>query len=121
MNAPVNVLAVELTPARDAEGWMEHPGIQQLLEDGEDGAELPIDLEKVRGAGYEACFGLMDDELDDSHPAWVAYFEAGEGTCALWEPEPPEGLGWRLVATYDTDDGPAAMFVRPVGDRGVLQ
>lgn len=33
---------------------------------------------------------------------------------ASWRPEPPAGDHWRLAMIHDTEDGPAAVFVRPL-------
>lgn len=42
------------------------------------------------------------------------WFEAEDMTAPTkWTLTPPAGNGWQLVAKYDTEDGPAAMFVRP--------
>lgn len=90
-----------------------HPGLDELMEDGsEDHDERYIDGAKVGAAGYKHAYSYMTDDVEDEHPAWIAYFEAGEPSCALWEPALPDGDGWRVVAIYDTEDGPAAMFVR---------
>jgi len=107
-----DVLATELMPARDKDGWCQHPGIEQLLEDGDEDSELYIDGAKVAAAGYQYAFAYMTDELEEDHPAWVSYFENGEPACTQWEPNLPAGDGWRTVAIYDTDEGPAAMYVR---------
>lgn len=101
-------------PARDEEGYVQHPDLDLLLEEpAEDmtvDSDTPIDETKVRAAGFEPAYISMPVD----HPASRDYLEFG--TCIDWEPDAPEGDGWRLVAVYDTDDGPAAMFVRPLQD-----
>lgn len=104
-------------PPRDAEGFATHPDLEQLLCDpplDTDGADLYIDPAKVSAAGFDAKCASMEQQLAEDHPAWQAYFEGGAPGCAGWDPQPPEGIGWQLVAIYDTEsgDGPAAMFVR---------
>lgn len=107
-----DILAEELMPGRDAQGWVQHPGIEQLLEDGDEDDELGLDMDKVHEAGYELEHTLMYDELDDRHPAHLTYAVDGEPWCDEWEPELPRGAGWRLIAIFDTEDGPCALFAR---------
>lgn len=88
---------------RDADGWLDHHA-------------LPVCDEGVRfdellsAIGLETYFLAMDGDA----PQEVAdrYFEHGEGNCSAWTPTPPEGDGWLLLAIYDTEDGPYAMFAR---------
>lgn len=117
MNDSNQLLAAERMPARDEDGSVVHPDLELLMVDppvGDD--EQYIDADKVREAGYEAAYVTMDAQLAEEHPAYHRYFELGHGDFSGWEPEPPAGDGWRMVAAYDTDDGPAAMFVRPLQD-----
>lgn len=45
-----------------------------------------------------------DDGGDVDYCAWLA----------SWAPDTPAGAEWRLVCIQDTEDGPAAFFVRPL-------
>lgn len=45
-----------------------------------------------------------DDGGDVDYCAWLA----------SWTPDSPAGAEWRLVCIQDTEDGPAAFFVRPL-------
>lgn len=116
MTAPTEVLAPELMPARDSEGYAYHPDLDSMLEDGEEDDELPISLDKMRAAGFDAAFRLMEHERSEEHPEYVEYFENG-GAASGWTPDSP-GDDWRLVAVYDTECGPAAMFVRALSQAG---
>lgn len=115
------MLAPERMPARDDEGWAAHPDLDLLLMDPPDGVEAedseqPVDPDKLRAAGFDWKYFGMDSQLAEDHPAYHRYFDLGEPNCSDWEPEPPAGEGWRLVAIWDTEDGPQAMFVRPLTD-----
>ena len=108
------ILSPSRMPARDADGWVYHPDLDNLLVDGDADDERPLDLAKVSAAGYEIEFVRMDADIDEDHPASVDYFDAGHATCTAWQPTPP-GEDWRLVAVYDTEGGPSAAFVRETG------
>ncbi|BDD90911.1 hypothetical protein PanNE5_03510 [Pandoraea sp. NE5] len=87
---------------RDAEGWYWHPAMPDADED--------VNYGKLLTAlRIEAVFVSM--EVDDSEAA-DRYGEAGEADCHYWTPTPPEGDGWHLLAVYDTEDGPYALFGR---------
>ena len=58
-------------------------------------------------------FHVICDEYPDEGDAPGEEFD----TCAWlanWKPEPPAGEHWRLVMVHDTEDGPAAVYVRPL-------
>lgn len=64
--------------------------------------------------GFDIDFVLLEDDVPDDHPAWIAYFEDGktqEHVLPLWKPEPvlPD---FKLVAEFDTEDGLMAVFIR---------
>lgn len=65
-------------------------------------------------AGFECRFLNMDDDLPDEHPVYVDYFEYGSAKALReWQPT-QQGDGWKLVGQWDTEDGPTALFVRPL-------
>lgn len=79
--------------------------------------EWPDDEERSIGPLISAQ-GFAYHAINDEYP-WDEG-EPGEefDTCAWlanWKPEPPAGEHWRLVMVHDTEDGPAAVFVRPLG------
>ena len=53
----------------------------------------------------------LEDE-DDSHSARKRYFEDGDPDLTEWNPAPPPGDGWFILAIGDTEDGPQCYFVR---------
>lgn len=77
---------------------------------------LPATDEEVRADKLLAAFGLqsafvcMEDECDDA-TLTESVFEGG--SCAAWTPTTPKGEDWVLLAIYDTERGPYAMFARP--------
>ena len=102
-------------PPLDECGFTDHPDIDQFMV-GFDGGEWKEDdegivsREKLLAAGWESAFVAMEyDVTDDEFDAWM---ERGEPGAPGWTPTIPNGDGWQLVARYDTEDGPAAMFVR---------
>ncbi|WP_354675099.1 hypothetical protein [Cupriavidus alkaliphilus] len=64
--------------------------------------------------GMEAkCVAMNEADLT---PAVLARYEADAtaGDFSGWEPQRPAGKGWFCLAIYDTEDGPHAVFVRPL-------
>lgn len=87
--------------ARDEMGCGEHPALP-VLEEGMKPKQffdaLGIDLAGV----------MAEDQMDmDAYDAMV---EATDYN--VWTPEAPAGDGWVLVAIFDTEDGPAAWWMR---------
>jgi hypothetical protein len=116
VSAAVRVLDPSRMPERDEHGWALHPDLENLVVDGPEGADLPLDPVKLREAGFEASFCSLEDDAGEGDPEWEQYFGRGEAACSEWTPTPPSGNRWYLVAVWDTDDGdgPCAMFVRPL-------
>ena len=88
---------------RDEDGWLDHPALPTCDEG--------VNFGDLLGAfGLETYFRAMEgdawQEVEDR------YFEHGEAGCADWTPTLPDGDGWKLLAIYDTEDGPYAMFAR---------
>ena len=88
---------LERLPPPDEYGLFFHPDIPGN-EESDDVAALCADL------GWECEFVPGEELLND---------DTCEYDARGWTPDPPPGEGWRLVAVYDTEDGPYAMFVRP--------
>lgn len=63
--------------------------------------------------GFYSVFVRFGD--DAPAPLRDAYFRHSDnGVIAQWSPTPPTLMpAWQLVAKYDSDLGPYAMFVRP--------
>jgi hypothetical protein len=55
---------------------------------------------------------LMQDELDDDHPVARHYID-GNADLAPWQPEPP-GPDFLLLGKWDTEEGPLAIWARPL-------
>jgi ribosomal protein L12E/L44/L45/RPP1/RPP2 len=87
---------------RDADGWLDHPALP-VCDEG-------VRFDALLGAfGLETYFRAMDGDI--SPEEYDRYYDE-QGGCAVWTPTPPEGNGWKLIAIYDTEDGPYAMFAR---------
>lgn len=81
-----------------------HPDLPKWPEDDERGISP---LVKAQGFELEAVFGDYTEEgADDPDHDFCAWL-------AQWKPAPPAGDHWRLVCIQDTEDGPAALYVRP--------
>ena len=94
----------EKLPAPDEMGFFFHPDIP-----GEDESDDVRAL--CLALGFDAAGVAMEDDAPALSDEWA---EAEDMTAPTrWTPTPPNGDGWTLVAKYDTEDGPAAMFVRP--------
>lgn len=118
---PFDILAQELTRrgiplpvvmgvpvVRDAEGHWSHPHFPF----GAAQDEMPL-IPVARGLGLEMDGILMDD----TNTRDEVMERCRDGNCSEWEPEPPEGEGWFLVAIHETEDGPAAMWARQDNSR----
>lgn len=94
----------EKLPTPDEMGFFFHPDIPGEEED-DDVRAMCLEL------GFDAKAVAMEDDAPDLMDEWV---ESEDMTAPTrWTPTPPKGEGWQLVAKYDTEDGPTAMFVRP--------
>lgn len=95
--------------ARDADGYFIHPDLLHFWTVTMDGAEH---CTKEQWAALEAQAGIktsfyhLENERID-HPAYVAYFDRGEGA-SLWNPEPDPG--WWLIEIGDNEDSPYAVY-----------
>ncbi|MGE4460617.1 MAG: hypothetical protein AB7D31_15335 [Stenotrophomonas sp.] len=82
-----------------------HPDLPKWPEDDERGISP---LVKAQGFELEVVLGDYTEEgADDPDHDFCAWL-------AQWKPAPPAGDHWRLVCIQDTEDGPAALYVRPL-------
>ena len=66
-----------------------------------------------RNLGYDLAKVAFED--DASLDLLTAYFEEADPTAvSRWSPTAPAGSDWLLVAKYDTEDGPWALFVQKI-------
>jgi hypothetical protein len=87
---------------RDANGWLSHPA-------------LPVCDEDVDMLGFLGAFGLDADVVSMAHSArdlYDAYQNSNDANCSSWAPLAPAGAGWILIAIFDSEDGPQALFIR---------
>lgn len=99
----------EKLPAPDEMGFFFHPDIP--------GEEESDDVKALcRAMGFQTWIVFMEYDEPDLYDEW---HESEELTAVLrWVPMPPAGDGWIIVAKFDTEDGPCALFVRPVSEEG---
>lgn len=91
-------------PSPDEMGFFHHPDIPGD-EEGDDVKSLCLAM------GFDAAAVDMDSDAPELSDAW--YEDEDMAAPTRWTPTPPAGDGWILVAKYDTEDGPCAMFVKP--------
>jgi hypothetical protein len=96
---------LEKLPAPDEMGFFHHPDIP-----GEDESD---DVKALcREMGFDAKGVDMESDAPDLSDR---YGDDGDVSAVFdWNPTPPKGDGWMLVAKFDTEDGPHAMFVKPI-------
>lgn len=96
-------------PEPDSLGFFTHPDVPGEEEDGDVAAMLCEMGFEFSTVGFD-----MDADENDAD-AWFSDPTANEAKAimARWRPTNPLGDGWILVAKFDTDDGPCALFVRP--------
>lgn len=89
-------------PAPDDMGFFYHPDIPGE-EETDNVRQMCLDL------GFNTAAVAMEYDAPELFDAWC---EDEDMTAPLrWTPTSPAGDGWILVAKYDTEDGPYAMFV----------
>lgn len=86
---------------RDAMGCGDHPALPAL----EEGMKP---MEFFGALGIELVGVMAENQMDGD--AYDAMAEAPDYN--VWTPEAPAGEGWALVAIFDTEDGPAAWWMR---------
>jgi hypothetical protein len=95
----------ERLPPRHVEtGETYHPDLPSWPDD-EQQSILPL----LHAQGFDVQF-VQGDFLEGVFEDAEAYRKE----MRTWQPRPPAGDGWRLVAVGDTEDGPYATFIRPL-------
>ena len=98
-------------PEPDSMGFFMHPDVPGEEEDDDVAAML-------REMGFEFSIVYFDTDADETDAdAWfVGDLTSDEMKTIMvrWNPIHPMGDGWILVSKYDTEDGPHALFVRPI-------
>ena len=87
-------------------GWIGPAMLHYATDDGD-----PVAI--ARDAGFDCLFLSMEEDLGPEYPYVVAYLDGCDHLLAAWEPS-EQGDGWRLVGKGDSEEGPIAMFVRPI-------
>lgn len=103
-------------PPRDKLGYTDHPDTWlRIWFDGDPADEAPMSKQAFEEMGLELYIDHGGDEMeryDNWNRETHDFNDSEEGGCTKWTPTPPAGDGWRLASIYDTEDGPAAMWVR---------
>lgn len=92
-------------PKRDACGHWTHPDVPDFDEDAGAYATWLKEQQLTTSTVW------LESEAAD-HPAYVSYFDNENGDISAWQPTPPTGDGWFLLAIFETEDGPVATFAR---------
>lgn len=93
-----------MEPARDHLGFWTHPDYP-ATEYGDASLEFWVDI-----LGHEHSF-IMLFEDDAAKKVSERYFDVGGGV-ADWQPTKPDGDGWFIASIYDTEEGPACIWLR---------
>lgn len=101
----MDIRPVELT--RDENGFWYHPDIpwDRVPEEQSPAPYLNF-------AGYETHWSEMYDELSNEEND--QYANSNSPDVSFWAPKVPAGPEWFLAAIYDTEDGPVALWIRPL-------
>lgn len=94
-----------MEPQRDELGYWTHPDIPDFDEDAGAYAAWLKEQQLTTSTVW-----LESEDVD--HHAYVRYFDNENGDISAWEPSPPRGDGWFLLAIFDTEDGPVASYAR---------
>lgn len=110
-------LAVEIPVTRSGEGYWTHPALPT------DTPGSPQFAAWVVAQVLETASTSLHDEPEE-HAVVRSYFVRGESDISAWEPLPPVGEGWFLLAVEDSDVGPECLWARrvagaPSADAGV--
>lgn len=105
--APV-VLIGPVVAVRDADGWWSHPGIPDFDEGQE--AEYAT---WIKAQELVTTYRCLEGE-NDTHPAYVEYYENNGTNISEWEPADPVGEGWFTISIHDSEDGPYWVWARRV-------
>jgi hypothetical protein len=71
--------------------------------------------EIAESCGFECMSRRMMDDVGEDHPLWQRYLN-DEDVTSEWTPTLP--AGWTFGDKSDTEDGPAAVFIRPIKTAG---
>ncbi|HSH72378.1 MAG TPA: hypothetical protein VK974_04895 [Methylophilaceae bacterium] len=112
IEVPADLFNPERMPGRDEFGFVGHPDAdliyRQMATDDEGEAAWRF----IENLGYE--YKVVSLEGDASEEICTRYFEGNSPDCSYWVPSKPEGEGWLLAWITDTEDGPAAVYVKKV-------
>jgi len=103
-------LLQKIPVTRDENGYWSHPDLIHFWQVTMDGTEHCTkeqwaDLERRAGIQTQIVY-LETEPLE--HPAYVSYFDNGNGDISEWDQSPPPG--WWLIDICDNEDGPFAVW-----------
>jgi hypothetical protein len=103
----MNLIELDLPVERDADGYWSNPAIPDFDEDAKAYQAW------IEAQGLETTYKDLEFE-DDTHPAYVKYFEDGDANISEWTPEPPDGEGWCTLSIHPHEDGVCWVWARRV-------
>lgn len=99
-------------PERDSDGWQWHPDLDDPHWQHPELEEY-LNPEAFTAAGLETTQVTMEGDVSEDHSAYQAWINDGSDF-SMWEPSKPAGKGWRLIAIYDSENSPVALYVREI-------
>jgi hypothetical protein len=106
MNTNQATFIQPLPVVRDSDGFWFHVGVPNFDEDEDEQYNAWL-----KSQGLVTSYMMLEGE-NDTHPAYVSYFDNEDVNISAWEPVPPAGDGWFTISIHDTEDGPVWVWAR---------
>lgn len=99
-------------PQRDEEGRWSHSAFDDLFGDREQLEQQEMD-DWLAEHNIEIEINSMEQDLEDTDPVWVNYFDNCSSDFSGWKPEPP-GDEYHMLSILDNEDGPLVIWYREI-------
>lgn len=104
-NKKMELIEMNVPVTRDDSGWWSNPAIPNF---DEDYAAYAAWLE---AQDIETKYDLLQDE-DESHPAYIDYYENEGCDVSAWDCRHADVDGWHTFSIHDSEDGPVWVSAR---------
>lgn len=101
----MSLIELNLPVTRCEDGYWSNPAIPDFDEDAK-AYKAWLDSQRL-----ETTYKDLEFE-NDTHPAYIKYFENGSPDVSEWMPEPPEGEGWHTFSIHAHEDGVCWVWAR---------